>query len=48
VVAQQRLRSRGVRQIYGGNFCTYSDAARFFSYRRDGSTGRMAALIWLT
>ncbi|MCG7755280.1 MAG: laccase domain-containing protein, partial [Nitrosomonas sp.] len=27
--------------------CTYSDPARFFSYRRDGETGRMAALIWL-
>lgn len=47
-VARQRLRKRGVEKIAGGGFCTYSDAARFFSYRRDGSSGRMAALIWLT
>ena len=47
-VARQRLEKRGVFKISGGGFCTYSDAARFFSYRRDGSGGRMAALIWLT
>lgn len=47
-VARQRLAKRGVTRISGGGFCTYSDAARFFSYRRDGSSGRMAALIWLT
>jgi hypothetical protein len=47
-VARRRLRSMGVEKIYGGGLCTYSDPARFFSYRRDGSTGRMAALIWLT
>ena len=47
-VARQRLAKRGVTRVSGGGFCTYSDAARFFSYRRDGSTGRMAALIWLT
>lgn len=47
-VARRRLRSMGVERIYGGGLCTYSDPARFFSYRRDGSTGRMAALIWLT
>jgi len=46
-VARQRLRACGVRQIHGGGFCTYSDPARFFSYRRDGSKGRMAAAIWL-
>jgi len=46
-VARQRLRACGVRQIHGGGFCTYSDPARFFSYRRDGSMGRMAAAIWL-
>jgi YfiH family protein len=47
-VARQRLEKRGVVNISGGGFCTYSDAARFFSHRRDGSSGRMAALIWLT
>jgi copper oxidase (laccase) domain-containing protein len=33
--------------VYGGGLCTYRDAARFYSYRRDRTTGRMAALIWL-
>ena len=47
-VARQRLRGRGVERIFGGGFCTYSDPGRFHSYRREGSTGRMAALIWLT
>lgn len=47
MLARQRLQSVGVQAIYGGNFCTYSDAERFFSYRRDGQTGRMAALIWM-
>ena len=39
---------KGVSGIYGGGFCTYSEAARFFSYRRDRTKERMAALIWLT
>ncbi|UXY17128.1 peptidoglycan editing factor PgeF [Chitiniphilus purpureus] len=47
-LARLRLMRLGVRRIYGGNFCTASDEARFFSYRRDGVTGRMASLIWLT
>lgn len=46
-IAKQRLNRLGVTQIYGGGLCTYTDAARFFSYRRDGETGRMATLIWL-
>lgn len=48
-LARQRLQAAGVaaKAIYGGEFCTYSDAERFFSYRRDGQTGRMASLIWL-
>jgi polyphenol oxidase len=48
LLARQHLQRAGVESIYGGGLCTYSDAARFFSYRRDGTTGRMAALIWLT
>lgn len=46
-LARQRLLQVGVRNVYGGDVCTYSDPTRFFSYRRDGQTGRMAALIWL-
>ena len=45
-LARQRLQACGVGQIHGGGFCTYSDAERFFSFRRDGRTGRMASLIW--
>jgi YfiH family protein len=50
-LATQRLNYVGVTHIYGGghneDFCTFSDEERFFSYRRDGDTGRMATLIWL-
>lgn len=45
-LARRALSRAGVSRIYGGGLCTYSDAERFFSYRRDGTTGRMAALIW--
>ena len=45
-LARQRLEALGVRDVSGGGWCTYADAARFFSYRRDGQCGRMAALIW--
>ncbi len=45
-LAQIRLKELGVTKIYGGGLCTYDDPARFFSYRRDGRTGRMATLIW--
>ncbi len=46
-LARRRLLKIGVREISGGDCCTYADAARFFSYRRDGQCGRMAALVWL-
>lgn len=36
----------GVSQVYGGGFCTFSESERFFSYRRENRTGRMATLIW--
>lgn len=47
LLATQQLERLGVRHVSGGGYCTYSDPARFFSYRRDGTTGRMAACIWL-
>ena len=46
-IATQRLNNLGITQIYGGGECTFTDEKRFFSFRRDGATGRMATLIWL-
>lgn len=46
-LARQRLQAAGVVSIGGGEWCTVSDPDRFFSYRRDGTTGRMATLVWL-
>jgi YfiH family protein len=45
-LARRALARCDVSEVCGGDLCTYSDPARFFSYRRDGETGRMAALIW--
>ena len=45
-LARRRLARAGVRAVAGGGLCTYRDPARFFSYRRDGSRGRMAAFVW--
>lgn len=47
LLARLALGRVGVTAVYGGNCCTVLDAQRFFSYRRDGATGRMASLIWL-
>ncbi len=46
-VARQRLATQGATRIFGGGFCTASDRARFFSYRRDKASERMAAAIWI-
>lgn len=46
-LARAELAALGVTAIYGGDYCTYADDTRFYSYRRDKTTGRMASLIWL-
>jgi len=46
-MARHCLQQVGVGHISGGGYCTYSDPERFFSYRRDRITGRMANLVWL-
>jgi YfiH family protein len=46
LLARRCLQRAGVSEVYGGAHCTYSNAQRFFSYRRERTTGRMAALIW--
>lgn len=47
-LAKFRLKTFGVKNVYGGQFCTYTDKNRFYSHRRDhGETGRMASLIWI-
>lgn len=47
LLARRRLQLAGVSRISGGGLCTASDPERFFSFRRDGQTGRMASLVWL-
>lgn len=46
-LARMRLNALGIQQVFGGDCCTFNESGRFFSYRRDGITGRMATLIWL-
>ncbi|MGE0876747.1 MAG: peptidoglycan editing factor PgeF [Burkholderiales bacterium] len=45
-VARQRLAASGVERVSGGDYCTWTDAQRFHSFRRDRTTERMAAFIW--
>ena len=47
LLARRRLAACGVNAVSGGGECTFTDAGRFFSYRRDATTGRMASLIWI-
>jgi polyphenol oxidase len=46
-LARQRLARMGVKDVYGGGFCTFHERERFFSYRREKSSGRMGAFIWM-
>ena len=47
-LARRRLAAAGVSRVFGGGLCTFRDGGRFFSFRRDGTTGRMASVIWLS
>ncbi|HGJ5876579.1 MAG TPA: purine nucleoside phosphorylase YfiH [Arsenophonus sp.] len=47
LLARLKLTAVGIKDIYGGTYCTVNEPTRFFSHRRDGVTGRMASLIWL-
>jgi YfiH family protein len=47
-LARRRLAAAGVQRVFGGTECTISHPARWYSYRRDGATGRMASLIWIS
>lgn len=46
-LAKQRLHKLGIRHIFGGTHCTYTEQDLFFSFRRDAKTGRMANMIWM-
>lgn len=46
-LARLRLARIGVSRVYGGGLCTLRDAERFYSFRREQKTGRMASLVWL-
>jgi polyphenol oxidase len=46
-LARRKLAARGVTTVLGGGFCTFTDTERFFSYRREPRTGRMASLVWI-
>jgi YfiH family protein len=46
-LARDALAAAGVRSVHGGGYCTYTEAERFFSHRREAPCGRMATLIWI-
>jgi len=46
-LARRRLAALGFAGVYGGGWCTFAESEQFFSYRRSGQCGRMAALIWI-
>jgi YfiH family protein len=46
-LARMQLGALGLGAVYGGDYCTYRDRERFFSYRREATTGRMATVIWI-
>jgi hypothetical protein len=48
LLARARLEASGVRRVSGGQYCTVRDQEQFFSYRRDGETGRFASAIWIS
>lgn len=45
-LAEDRLKQIGVSEVFGERVCTFSDAERFYSYRRDGSTGRLLSFVY--
>ncbi|MFA0414179.1 peptidoglycan editing factor PgeF [Vibrio renipiscarius] len=47
LLATQRLNALGVTQVFASGLCTYSNPEQFYSYRRDGVTGRFASFIWI-
>jgi len=47
-IATAELQALGVTAIFGGGRCTFDEDETFYSFRRDGQTGRMASLIWLS
>lgn len=48
LLARRRLARIGVERVFGGGVCTHADPLRWFSYRRDGVTGRLATLVWIS
>jgi YfiH family protein len=46
-LARTSLVGAGVKDVHGGGFCTFAEAYRFFSHRREAPCGRFATLVWL-